>query len=443
MLTQQRTQPARPGLRAAAFALREMMRSPHTVAGALLAVLLLRLGLGLLALPVSAAFPDTALEQQVGLLPGGAPLGEWLQRVAVQPWQRYDAWNYVRIVEHGYRLEDGTAAFHPLFPLLAAPLARLLGGNALLALLLVATVAAVALCVAFARYVRRFHPDVSAGRAAWLLLLAPPAFILLAPYTEGLFIALAVGCLWAMRVRRWWLAGLFGALATLTRQQGIALALPLAYCMFAEVQGKAATDNSFDEANFQGRETRVSARSLPALLCAWCLVPAAYALFVAYRAVALGDLAALGQASSPIAFLWNLMVSNSSEHVVAGQRFTWPWVALSSQAYLIATTANNYDLAIDLALGLTMAAAVVLGLRRLHITERLYSLAALGLALCYYNGDLNPCMALPRHILIIFPLYIALAQWVGRGDWGRRALIGLLMLNVFLCGAFIRHGWVP
>ena len=175
MVTEQRTQPARPSLRSAAFALRETLDAPHTVAGALLIVLLLRLAFGLLALPVSAAFPDTALEQRVGLQPGDAPLGEWLQRVAVQPWQRYDAWNYVRIVEHGYRLEDGTAAFHPLFPLLAAPLARLLGGNALLALLLVATAAAVSLCVTFARYVRRFHPNVSAGRATWLLLLAPPA----------------------------------------------------------------------------------------------------------------------------------------------------------------------------------------------------------------------------------------------------------------------------
>jgi hypothetical protein len=477
MITEQRTQPARYAPRATLNALRALLAAPHTFAGALLAVLLLRLAFGLLALPISAAFPHTALEQRVGLLPGNAPLGEWLGRVTVQPWQRYDAWNYVRIAEHGYRAEDGTPAFHPLYPLLAVPLAALLGGNVLLALLIVSTAASVALCVLFARYVRRFHPDVASGRAAWLLLLAPPGFILLAPYTEGLFTALAVACVWATRERRWLMAGMLGALATLTRQQGLALALPLAYALFDTLRSPTAPfgrdprlqpragmqkllspapplESALEPVSHisgglqpvaraaqpQGFENGIA---LGRALLALFLIPLAYAGFIAFRALTLGDLATLGQSPSPITFLWNLMVSQTSENVVAGQRITAPWVVAGQQIRLIMSTGNSYDLAIDLLLGLAMTAVVVAGLWQMHIAERLYSLAALALALCYYNGDLNPYMALPRHLLIIFPLFIVLARRLGVDDWGRRALLGLLLLNMFLAGAFFRHGWVP
>lgn len=454
MLSEQHTtQPALSAQRPAVGERRPALGSLNTIKGALLAVLLLRLAFGLLALPVSAAFPDTPLEQRVGLLPGGAPLGEWLQRVAVQPWLRYDAWNYVRIVEHGYRVEDGTAAFHPLYPLLAAPLAVLLGGNALPALLLVSTIACVALCVVFARYVQRFHPDVAAGRGGWLLLLAPPSFILLAPYNEGLFMALAVGCLWATRERRWWLAGLLGAAAALTRQHGLALALPLAYALFEQARGAWPKRKDSQSESITGRQndkrsgTHASALNpQPSILSPHALssllIPLAYALFVAYRAFTLGERAALARADTPFAFARALLVSGSSEQVVPGQRIAWPWEGLFDQVGLLVSTAD-YALAIDLLLGGAMVAVIGFGLRRMHVAERLYSLALVGLALCYYNGYANPLLSLPRHLLLAFPLFVVLARWLGAGNWGRRATLVLLLLNVFLAGAFIRHGWVP
>src|SRR5205823_12840350 len=132
-----------------------------------------------------------------------------------------------------YRPSEGTAAFDPLYPLLAVPVARLLGGNASLALLVVSTISCVALCLLFARYVEHAHGAPFAQPATWLLLICPPSFILLAPYSESTFLALAVAALYAMRRERWWLAGLLGGLAALTRQQGLALALPLVWGLVA------------------------------------------------------------------------------------------------------------------------------------------------------------------------------------------------------------------
>src|SRR5687767_8468695 len=62
-----------------------------------------------------------------------------------------------------------------------------------------------------------------------LVALFPTGFFLLAPYPEALFLALTVASLYLARQGRWWLAGLAGLLAALTRFQGAFLALPLAY----------------------------------------------------------------------------------------------------------------------------------------------------------------------------------------------------------------------
>jgi hypothetical protein len=396
----------------------------RTLVGALLVVLLLRVGLGLLALPISAAFPHTPLEKDVRVVPGNAPMSDWLQRVVVMPWVRYDAWNYQRIVDHGYRLEEGTAAFHPLYPLVTVPVALLLGGNIFLALLVVSTLACIALSVLFARYVKQVHGDSLAAPATWLLLLAPPAFIVLVPYNEGLFMVLAVACLLALHSERWWWAGVLGGLAALTRQQGVALVLPLAWAVVVAL-----------------RQERARWWHMAAV----ALVPGGYALFVLYRAVALGDLEALAHTEGVADFLRTLLVSRSSEQVLTGQRITWPWELLIDQIHRIATTPQSYDLVIDMVLGWAGVLVIVAGWRILHPYERLYSLAIIGLSLCYYNGVRSPYLSLPRHIYIAFPLFIVLAAWAAKGGGHRLRWMGyaLALGNIFLAGAFVRHGWVP
>lgn len=383
-------------------------------------ILLLRIVYGLLALPISAAFPRSAIEQQIPAVPGAAPLGAWLARVALGPWMRYDAPLYASIVEHGYSVAENTANFHPLYPLLAALLAPLLGGNSALALLAVSTIAATALCVVLARYVAQFDSPALANRAVLLLLLLPPGFVLLAPYTESLFLVLAVGALFAMRRERWWLAGTLAGLATLTRQQGVALVLPLAWGVFVAV-----------------RAGRVRWWYLASV----ALVPLAYALFVVYRALALGDASVWAQASGPLDLLHKMLVSRAG--IVAGQRIAWPWELLIAEIALIRTTDPNYHLVINLLLGWFLVLLVLLSLPRMHPFERLYALVIVGLALCYYIGDIDPYMALPRHIMLAFPLYPALAARLGRSPrfW---LVLGLgAALNLLLLGLYVFRGWIP
>jgi hypothetical protein len=389
---------------------------------AALLVLLLRVALGLWALPASAFYPDNPLEEQVGLLPGGAPAGQWLQRVLVMPWVRYDVRWYQQIADDGYRPGAGTAAFHPLYPLLARLIAPLVGGNTYLALLLVSTLACVALCVIFTRYVADIHSEQFAQSAGWLLLLGPLGFALLIPYNESTFLALSVGTLWALARGRWWIAGLLGGLAALTRQQGLALALPLAWALFVAL-----------------RERRARAWDAGALL----LVPFGYGLFILYRAITLGDLNTLAHAQGPADFLRGLLVSRSSEIIVSGQRLAWPWEPLIDELRLIFSRADSYDLVIDLVLGWAGVLIVAFGWRLMHTQERLYCLAIVVLSLCYYNGDRSPMLSLPRHMLLAFPIFIVLARWAGHGRTLRLLIEVFALVNLFLAGAYVRHGWIP
>jgi mannosyltransferase PIG-V len=394
----------------------------RSVGGAALAVLLLRVVLQVVALAVSAYSPQTAFERRVAVLPGGAPLGQWLQRVTVMPWMRYDANWYQRIVEHGYRPNEGTAAFHPLYPLLAAPIARLLGDHLGLALLLISTLASVALCVLFTRYVAQVYGSELAQPAGWLLLVGPPAFVLLAPYSESTFLALAMAALFALQRERWWWAGLLGGLAALTRQQGLALALPLAWALLLAV-----------------RERRARIWHGAALL----LVPLGYGLVVAYRALAFNELSVLAHTRGPADFLYTLLVSPAAETVAAGQRIAWPWETFVAELHLIITSANNYYMLIDLVLGWAAVLIVLVGLRWMNRLDRLYAIGVVALALCYYNGDLSPYMALPRHVMLAFPLWIVLARWAGRG-LRLFAIVEIgLLINLFLAGAFVYQGWIP
>jgi len=92
---------------------------------------------------------------------------------------------------------------------------------------IVAGVASVVLGPLFYRLVKHDEsPDV-ALRATWFLLIFPTAYFLHIGYTEALFLALVIGSFLAARTGRWWLAGLVGGLAALTRINGLVLLLAL------------------------------------------------------------------------------------------------------------------------------------------------------------------------------------------------------------------------
>jgi hypothetical protein len=142
----------------------------------------------------------------------------------LQPWLAWDAVHYLRIAREGYpaaarATDDG---FFPLLPLLL----RAAGGSDWAAVGLAFVFGLAGLAVLAALTTRVLGRE-AAVRMAWVAAFWPAALVLSAVYTEGLFLALAAGALWAAwRGRAAWAAGL-GLAAGLLRPNGVMLAVPL------------------------------------------------------------------------------------------------------------------------------------------------------------------------------------------------------------------------
>jgi hypothetical protein len=151
----------------------------------------------------------------------------------------WDAGWYESIARHGYAgAGHASLRFFPLVPALARALSVLPGvgvGTALVVLANVSAFGATALAAALAR--RESGDSSLARRVAWLVCLAPPAFVMVMGYAEGTLLLLSVGVFWALRARRWWWAAALGVAAGTCRPIGLLLVAPAVVEGFREWRG--------------------------------------------------------------------------------------------------------------------------------------------------------------------------------------------------------------
>jgi hypothetical protein len=142
----------------------------------------------------------------------------------------WDAERYLQIATRGYlALPPIELRFFPLVPVITRVLDPVLPGDAGVALLFQANVAALLLGALTHRLVLVETGDDRVARAAAILVaLTPASFVLAWGYTEALWGCLTVGTLLSLRTQRWWLAAACGALAGLTRPVAPLLCLPAA-----------------------------------------------------------------------------------------------------------------------------------------------------------------------------------------------------------------------
>lgn len=347
-------------------------------------------------------------------------------------WANWDGQWYVRIARVGYHRLDYTA-FFPLYPLLVRWLTPLAAHSYI--------IAGVALSSAFylaAMYMlyRLVAIDYERRVAAWTVIFAslfPTSFFFQAVYTESAFLFFVVACLFWARREQWLLAGCAGFLAALTRNTGILVLLPMSVFYMDARHWRL------------GRVDRHAA---------WfALVPAGLAVWMAYLQVRLGDWLAFSRAQRH----WD-------------RSFALPWVTLSrglrSGASGIATlllhhgqpaafaaaggtlqVSSHYArVALPNALALvTLVVAVgalVLAARRLRLAYLVYGFAAL-VAPLSYPTPLQPLYSMPRFILAVFPVFLALALLTERLRATRLALLAASALTlVLLTSVFVRFIFV-
>jgi hypothetical protein len=143
--------------------------------------------------------------------------------------------------------------------------------------------------------------------------------------------------------------------------------------------------------------------------------------------------------------IYSGLISPSTVKVVPVFQFTWPWYALWLAVGHLKSP--DIDILIDLFLGMTFLALLVISWPRLRTNYRIYSAVVTLIGFSDYTGPIHPYMGLPRHLFLAIPIFIGLAPVIsGKKHWLIYLLIylgGGLLIMLFLLTAYVFNSWVP
>jgi hypothetical protein len=291
-------------------------------------------------------------------------------------WGRWDAEHYIGIATSGY---SGTEpAFFPLYPLLIR-LGGALLGNSLIAGLAISNVASFFALLYLYKLVEHEYNRQVAHRAVFYVSIFPTAIFFSAVYTESLFLCLTVASFYYIRERRWVTAGIVGALAALTRVEGVLLTVPLLI-----------------EAALALRAQRLDWWKWPVdtvlkPLVGLGLIPLGLATYMAYLWVLRGD---------PLYF------SHVQEHW--GRHLAPPWESFQHSFRIIAhgvpqAVANQL---LEVTFTMLMLGVLIAGFRRLRPSYIAYMLLSILVPM-----STSSLMSMPRFALVLFPMFVLFALW--------------------------------
>jgi len=356
------------------------------------------LGIGLWRLGIVPTQPDPVDRPYFGV----EPVTNGLAGMLLGVWQRHDTIHYLRIAAGGYSSPELTA-YYPLYPLLVRLAGFLVGGNYLLASLIVSNAAAL---LAIAACYRLFTDELGeemARRATAYLVFFPTAFFLLVGYSESLALLLFVLAFWSARRGRWSIAAVAGLACPLVRVQGVAIALAL----LAEVYLQAK-------------------RGIRPSLASGLAVPAPVLGFASY---------------------WAWRVHEGFPPLTEVVWATWRRVPALPWSGILLTLQRIFNRIaypmeyLDLALLLAFVVLGVLVVRRLPLSFGVYYWSALILNLSQILV-LEPLVGQARYGLLLFPAFMVLGQLARRPLVNRLILYPSAALWLFLAGAFALWGFV-
>jgi Mannosyltransferase (PIG-V) len=317
-------------------------------------------------------------------------------------WNLWDAIHFLRLAEFGYSAADKFKAwFYPFYPWCVRAFAYV-SGDFLIASFLVSGIALLFAVVVLRRLTAIEWNATIARRTVYFFLIFPTAYVLHIGYTESLFFALTVGSIFAARTERWWLAGVLGAFAWMTRANGVVLLPTLAV-----------------EAGHQWATIR-------RWRWQWlwiAVVPAGFAVYLFLNWRISGD---------PFAFL-------KLRRQLFHMSFSWPWNGIPDAFLNVRRVPNEGEIvgtqeALFTVLGFVCAVASWFKLRPLYAT--------------WLTGNwlLLVCVtfveSMPRYSLTMFPIFFLFAFVTENRFWNAVITIWSLLSLALFSGLFVRGWWV-
>jgi Gpi18-like mannosyltransferase len=305
-------------------------------------------------------------------------------------WGRWDAVHYLNIATQGYQGTD--MAFFPLYPLLIRMVGAL-AGNHLVAGLLISNASFFFGLLYLYKLLEHEYDRAVARRAIFYVSIFPTSVYFTAVYTESRFLIFTRAALYNKSARLWWIAGILGFFATLTRVEGVLLLVPFLI-------------------EFFGQPRPLRPRALYDL-AAGALIPLGLAIYMAYLWVLRAD---------PLYF--------SHVQIHWNRHLAPPWISLTNAFGKLIHAAGPQLVAnqsLEIAFTLLMIAVLLGGWHSLRPSYIAYM--ALSILVPMSTSNL---MSMPRFALMLFPMFAILARW-GERPWINNVILAfsLPLLGLF------------
>jgi hypothetical protein len=349
-----------------------------------------------------------------------------------QIWDQWDFGYYQKIAEFGYSPSDGSIAFYPLFPWLMG-LVNYISKSYLAAGLIISGIALIVAAILLRRLVRLDYSASVAMRSVWFFLIFPTAYFLHVGYSESLFLALAIACILAARLQRWWWAGMLGAFCWMTRGVGAVLVPALAVEATQQywVRRKSCShvgvssyrSEPVGNASAQRRGRSEPSRSAWNWQWLWiAVVPLGFAvyLFINWHV-----------AGNPFAFLQTRKISFE-------QSFALPSVGIRQALWALYPSPREAEMVgvQELSFAALGFLCTIMSWIRLRPIYAVWMTASLLLFI-----SVNFLQSIPRYTLTMFPIFILLALLGRNRFWAGVITVWSILLFALFAALFARGEW--
>lgn len=317
---------------------------------------------------------------------------------AISIHSNWDSFWYLDIAENGYSFNGpeklSNIVFFPLYPLLIRIASFFVAENFILAGWILSNIFLFLALLYFFKLVKEFHPKINPYLPILLLLIFPTSFFLNAIYTESLFLFLSLAAFYYCLKKNYFLAGIFGFFASLTRITGILLFIPFLW-------------EYLKNYNFN------IIRSLNSKFLPIFLIPIGTISFFLYHYLKFND------------FLLFFKVQNWW-----GRTFTF-----NKDHFLFFSNPAIVNFSLDVFFVIFVLIIIYFIFKKLSTSYGLYSLITLIIILS--TGTL---MSIGRYILVLFPIYILLASI--KNEYLKQAwiFISILFLVMYII-LFVNNYW--
>lgn len=335
-------------------------------------------------------------------------------RDLVMRWHWWDSYHYHIIAEQGYGNPPQTTAFFPFYPLAARAFHLVVPGDMFYSQLAVSTICSLVVLVLLHRLVTYEFGGELASRTIFYFAAYPFAFFLNIGYNESMFLAFAIGALYAARRGRWWTAGVLAGISSGTRSAGVLLAGAILF-------------EYLRQRGFRLRAIRFNVASV-------LLVPSGLGLFMIYCWSRFDD---------PLQF--------SKVQASWGRTLTPPWETLWSAARLLNDghylhplhVYNVIDLTFTLAAMVVLVLAVV-GPWRLRPDQMylvLFGWLGLALMLVYPIAPPVPMTSFERYVIELIPVFMVLAKMGSNRNFERLYLMPAIGMQAIWMVMIMNRLW--